>query len=52
MLMMIVEMFRVIAAPYNLLLPRGTDAGMNFRLLVMVTDWAIDQVPDDRPAGQ
>jgi hypothetical protein len=37
--------------PYNLLLPRGTAAGMNFRLLVMVTDWAIDQVPDDTTCG-
>lgn len=37
--------------PYNLLLPRGTAAGMNFRLLVMITDWAIDQVPDDSTCG-
>jgi hypothetical protein len=37
--------------PYNLLLPRGTAAGMNFRLLVMVTDWAIDRVPDDSNCG-
>ena len=37
--------------PYNLLLPRGTAAGMNFRLLIMVTDWAIDQVPDDSTCG-
>jgi hypothetical protein len=37
--------------PYNLLIPRGTAAGMNFRLLVMITDWAIDQVPDDSSCG-
>jgi hypothetical protein len=37
--------------PYNLLIPRGTVAGMNFRLLVMITDWAIDQVPDDSSCG-
>src|SRR4051794_11472768 len=28
--------------PYNLLLPRGTAAGMKFRLLVMLTDATID----------
>ena len=37
--------------PYNLLLPRGTVAGMSFRLLVMLTDCAIDQVPDDTTCG-
>ncbi|GAC1349830.1 MAG: hypothetical protein NVSMB27_26610 [Ktedonobacteraceae bacterium] len=37
--------------PYNLLLPGGTAAGMNFRLLVMVTDGAIDQVPNDSTCG-
>lgn len=30
--------------PYNLLLPRGTSTGMKFRLFVMLTDWAQDQV--------
>lgn len=30
--------------PYNLLLPRGTSGGMKFRLMVMLTDWNIDQV--------
>lgn len=30
--------------PYNLLLPRGTSAGMRFRLLVMLTDGNADQV--------
>lgn len=33
--------------PYNLLLPRGTSHGMNFRLLVLITDWEKDQVPDE-----
>ena len=33
--------------PYNLLLPRGTSQGMNFRLLAMITDWEKDQVPDE-----
>ncbi len=37
--------------PYNLLLPRGTRDGMGFRLLVMLTDWTIDQVPDDSTCG-
>ena len=37
--------------PYNLLLPRGTHAGMGFRLLVMITDWQRDQIPDDTPCG-
>ena len=38
--------------PYNLLLPRGTSQGMNFRLLAMITDWEKDQVPDETvPAG-
>lgn len=30
--------------PYNLLLPRGTSSGMDFRLMVMLTDWNKDQV--------
>jgi hemocyanin-like protein len=33
--------------PYNLLLPRGTSQGMNFRLLAMITDGEKDQVPDE-----
>jgi hypothetical protein len=31
--------------PYTLLLPRGTAAGMPFRLLAIATDAAVDQVP-------
>jgi hypothetical protein len=31
--------------PYTLLLPRGTEAGMPFRLLVLLTDAGADQVP-------
>jgi Hemocyanin, ig-like domain/Hemocyanin, copper containing domain len=31
--------------PYTLLLPRGTDAGMPFRLLVFLSDARVDQVP-------
>jgi tyrosinase len=37
--------------PYNLLLPQGTRQGMKFRLLVMLTDWTIDQVPADTTCG-
>ena len=37
--------------PYNLLLPRGTHAGMGFRLLVLLTDWNKDRVPDDSGCG-
>lgn len=37
--------------PYNLLLPRGTNAGMHFRLLVMITDWNEDRVPNDTTCG-
>ena len=37
--------------PYNLLLPRGTRAGMGFRLFVMLTDWHKDQVPGDSECG-
>src|SRR6266516_1123053 len=33
--------------PYNLLLPRGTHQGMNFRLLVMITDYEKDRVVDE-----
>ncbi|MBV9229998.1 MAG: hypothetical protein JOZ18_11845 [Chloroflexi bacterium] len=37
--------------PYNLLLPRGKREGMTFRLMVMITDWNIDQVPDETSCG-
>ena len=37
--------------PYNLLLPRGTRNGMKFRLLVMITDWEKDRVPDETKCG-
>ncbi len=31
--------------PYTLLLPRGTDAGMRFRLLAFLSDARLDEVP-------
>jgi hypothetical protein len=31
--------------PYTLLLPRGTEAGLPFELLVLLTGAAADQVP-------
>ena len=37
--------------PYNLLLPRGTREGMPFRLLVMLTAWAADDVAADGSCG-
>lgn len=37
--------------PYNLLLPRGTSEGMPFRLLVMLTDWSLDNVPQEGECG-
>lgn len=37
--------------PYHLLLPRGTTAGMYFRLFVMITDGEIDQVPNPSQCG-
>jgi tyrosinase len=37
--------------PYNLLVPRGTKAGMQFRLFVMLTDWQVDQVPSISKCG-
>jgi len=37
--------------PYTLLLPRGTEAGMPFRLLVLLTDAALDQVPQAGHCG-
>jgi hypothetical protein len=37
--------------PANLLLPRGRLAGMRFRLLVMLTEWSVDRVPQDSACG-
>jgi hypothetical protein len=37
--------------PYTLLLPQGTAAGMGFRLLVLLTDAAQDQVPEPGHCG-
>jgi tyrosinase len=37
--------------PYHLLLPRGDETGMDFRLLVMITDWNIDSVGADTKCG-
>ena len=37
--------------PYHLLLPRGTVAGMPFRVLVMLTDWELDRVTGDDDCG-
>ncbi|MGH9971651.1 MAG: hypothetical protein ACREBG_28180 [Pyrinomonadaceae bacterium] len=37
--------------PYHLLLPRGNENGMDFRLLVMLTDWNIDSVGADTKCG-
>ena len=37
--------------PYHLLLPRGTPAGMAFRLLVFVTDWLVDRLGADSMCG-
>jgi hypothetical protein len=37
--------------PYTLLLPQGTPAGMPFRLLVLLTDAAQDQVPQPGHCG-
>ncbi len=34
--------------PYHLLVPRGSTAGMSFRILVLLTDWATDQVRDEK----
>jgi hypothetical protein len=38
--------------PYNLLLPRGTEAGAPYRLLAAITDYAGDRVPPLRPPGR
>ena len=37
--------------PYHLLVPRGTAAGMPFRLMVMLTDWRVDRVGADSTCG-
>jgi hypothetical protein len=37
--------------PYHLLLPRGSAAGVPFRLMVMMTDWLVDRVGADSPCG-
>lgn len=37
--------------PYTLLLPRGTETGMGFRLLVLLTDAAQDQVSEPEDCG-
>jgi tyrosinase len=37
--------------PYHLLLPRGTVAGMRFRVLAMLTDWELDRVSGDDDCG-
>lgn len=37
--------------PYNLLLPRGNEDGMKFRMLVMLTDWTVDTVDAERGCG-
>jgi tyrosinase len=39
--------------PYNLLLPRGRkgEQGMEFRLMVMLTDWDIDKASGDSSCG-
>ncbi|XP_050704837.1 phenoloxidase 1-like [Eriocheir sinensis] len=36
--------------PQHMLLPRGKQEGMDFQLLVMVTDWKLDEVA--QPAGR
>ncbi len=36
---------------YHLLLPRGTEAGLDFRLFVMVSDWNIDSVSQPKKCG-
>lgn len=37
--------------PYHLLLPRGTNAGMPFRLMVMITNWNDDKVEVEGTCG-
>ena len=36
---------------YNLLLPRGTEEGMDFRLMVVFTDWDLDKVGPESCCG-
>lgn len=37
--------------PYHLLLPRGTEAGMDFRLVVILTDYQADLVGAEQKCG-
>jgi tyrosinase len=37
--------------PYHLLLPRGTEAGMPFRLAAILTDFALDSLAGDPDCG-
>jgi hypothetical protein len=37
--------------PFHLLLPKGTPEGMPFRLMVILTDWSIDQTAPDTHCG-
>jgi len=37
--------------PYHLLLPRGTEEGMPFRLAAIVTDYALDHIKGDPNCG-
>jgi hypothetical protein len=37
--------------PYHMLLPRGTEDGMPFRLAAVVTDFALDSISGDRECG-
>jgi hypothetical protein len=37
--------------PYNLLVPRGMEAGLPFRVAVVCSDWEIDQVGGDESCG-
>jgi hypothetical protein len=37
--------------PYHLLLPRGSEAGMDFRLMVMLTDYQADLVGAEKRCG-
>lgn len=36
---------------YNLLLPRGNENGMAFSLFVMLTDWELDSVGEEKKCG-
>jgi tyrosinase len=36
---------------YHLLLPRGNENGMDFRFLIMLTDWQLDSVGEDKKCG-